>query len=52
MLAELIPLAYIAKSGNPNILTHREAMKADDNEKFLESMLEEIENLLLNKYMK
>lgn len=38
------PHALVA-SANPNILGHRDAMKADDFEKFLDSMDDEIERL-------
>jgi Reverse transcriptase (RNA-dependent DNA polymerase). len=41
---DIDPLAFAA-SANPNILSHREAMKADDVEKFLESMQEELERM-------
>jgi hypothetical protein len=39
---DIDPLAFVA-SANPNILSHREAMKALDMEQFLESMQEELE---------
>jgi len=48
-LLDIQCLAYVAKNGNPNILTHRDAMKADDNDQFLVSMKEEIDNLLKNQ---
>ena len=43
----LHPLALIAgTNANPNILNHREAMKADDKEQFLSAMEEEIERMI------
>ena len=42
------PMAYAA-SCNPNILNHRDAMKADDVEHFLESMDDEMKSLFKNK---
>ena len=41
---DIDPLAFAA-SANPNILTHREAMKAEDVEQFLTSMSEELERM-------
>ena len=41
---ELDPLAFAA-SANPNILTHREAMKAKDIDQFLAAMQEELERM-------
>lgn len=43
-ISELNVMAHIA-SANPNILGHRDAMKADDADKFHESMDEEIQRL-------
>eukprot|EP00957_Ditylum_brightwellii_P014969 1128635-Ditylum_brightwellii.AAC.1 len=44
---DLHPLALIAgTNANPNILNHREAMKADDKEQFLSAMEEEIERMI------
>ena len=37
------------RGGNPNILFHRDAMKADDYEQFLKSMKNEIDKLLENE---
>ena len=42
------PLAYAA-SINPNILSHRDAMKADDREKFEKAMQEEILTMIENE---
>ena len=44
---ELDPHLFAASS-NPNILNHRDAMKADDRDKFLQSMDDEMKNLLEN----
>jgi Reverse transcriptase (RNA-dependent DNA polymerase). len=41
---DIDPLAFAA-SANPNILSHREATKAEDVEQFLESMQEELERM-------
>ena len=49
LLSEITPFTYIAKGGNPNILNHRDAMKADDNEQFLTSMKQEVDKLLENE---
>ena len=42
----------LAASANPNILTHREAKKADDWKHFQEAMKEEIERMIKNKLFK
>ena len=46
--ADLNPISYVAKNSNPNILSHRNAMKADDHDKFLSSMREEMDKLFDN----
>ena len=45
------PLAFVAgcMGGNPNILTHRDAMRASDVPQFEESMDSEMENLFTNE---
>ena len=49
MLSDIISFSYITnKAGNPNIITHREAMKADNNDKFLESMRDEMDKIFGN----
>ena len=49
---ELQPMAFLA-STNPinNILTHSFAMKADDREKFLVSMIYEIDRLIKHNFL-
>ena len=49
LLSEITPFTYIAKGDNPNILAHRDAMKADDNEQFLILMKQEVDKLLENE---
>ena len=44
---EFHPLALVAGTkANPNILSHKEAMKAGDKEKFPQAMEEDIENMI------
>eukprot|EP00957_Ditylum_brightwellii_P016610 1248623-Ditylum_brightwellii.AAC.1 len=44
---EFHPLALVAgTNANPNILSHKDAMKADDKDKFLQVMEEEVENMI------
>ena len=44
---EFHPLALVAgTNANPNILSHKDAIKADDKDKFLQAMEEEVENMI------
>eukprot|EP00957_Ditylum_brightwellii_P149598 11391487-Ditylum_brightwellii.AAC.1 len=41
------PLALVAgRKANPNVLSHREAMKAQDHELFIQAMEEEIKRMV------
>ena len=39
------PIHAFMAQGNPNVLNHKDAMKSDDHEQFLDSMLDEVTRL-------